>query len=504
MLETVDLDAKLSKAEFKKAREPMDLRLGELQRKIRAANIPVIVVFEGWEAAGVGTAIGRILNALDPRGYKLHTVGQPTEEAAMRPPLWRFWISLPPRGAISVYDGSWYHGLLDADRAERKAAYDRTRAFERELTDDQAVMVKFWLHISKDEQAKRFRKMAKDPALSWRVTKQDWRNNRQYEKRCRVVEEMLTETSTANAPWTLVPSHDHRYATMHAAETLAAAMEQALGASRAKGVARPATVRKQARNVIGPLDAVDLTLSLDRKTYERDLPRLQKKLLELENLIYIHRIPVVIVYEGWDASGKGGNIKRLVSGLDHRGFEVIPIGPPEGDDKTHHYLWRFWRHLQKAGHITLFDRSWYGRVLVERVERFATPEEWQRAYREINEFEKELTDFGTVLVKFWIHISKEEQLKRFKLREEIEYKRWKITPDDWRNRRKWDAYYEAVSDMLAMTSTATAPWTVVEGNQKLYARVKALKTVIEGITSALKRVQNGKTKKKRGAGPKKA
>jgi polyphosphate kinase 2 (PPK2 family) len=202
----------------------------------------------------------------------------------------------------------------------------------------------------------------------------------------------------------------------------------------------------------------------------------------LENLLYPNRIPVAIIYEGSDAGGKGGNIKRLLAGLDHRGFEVTPIGPPEGEEKTHHYLWRFWKHLPKGGHITVFDRSWYGRVLVERVQRFATPDEWRRAYQEINEFEAELTSFGTVLLKFWMHISKAEQLKRFKEREGIPYKQWKITPDDWRNRKHWNDYYEAVSDMLAWTSTPNAPWTVVEGNDKLYARVKTLQTVCDAIS----------------------
>lgn len=480
MLETVDLDARLPKAEFKPIYEQLEIRLSQLQRAIRDAGIPVVVVMDGWAAAGIGTATGRILNSLDPRGYKLHNTGKSSEEESLRPPLWRYWVTLPKRGAIAVYDGSWYDPILQRGKPER-GELESIRSFERQLTDDGTVVVKFWLHISKDEQAKRFKRIEKIPSLSWKVTKRDWKLHRQYEEHLALVEDMLNQTSTANAPWTLIPSHDQRYAAVRVAESLIAAIEAALASKRsAKG-----TIHKLPPRRTSPLDSVDLSLVIEREEYERRLSELQDTLLHLEHDLYLPRIPVVIVYEGWDASGKGGNIKRLVSGLDHRGVEVIPIGPPEGDEKTHHYLWRFWKALPKGGHIAIFDRSWYGRVLVERIEKFARPDEWQRAYREINEFEKALTDFGTVVVKFWIHISKDEQLRRFKSREQIPYKQWKITPDDWRNRRKWNAYYEAVSDMIERTSTANAPWTIIEGNQKLHARIKALETVIKAIEAAL-------------------
>ncbi len=481
MLETVDLTAKLPKADFKQTYEKLEIRLSELQRAIREAGIPVVVVLDGWTAAGVGTAMGRILSSLDPRGYKLHNMGDPTLEESLRPPLWRYWVSLPKAGAISIYDGSWYDTILRRGKPKPRE-FVSIRTFERQLTDDGTVVVKFWLHISKEEQGKRFKKMEKDPSLSWKVSKRDWRRHKDYDHYLSLVETMLTQTSTANAPWTLVPSHDHRYATVRIAETLIAAFEAAL----ARTAPAPTEVKLPPRRV-SPLDNVNLAVTISRDDYEQKLPKLQDKLLHLEHDLYLPRVPVVIVYEGWDASGKGGNIKRLVSNLDHRGVEVIPVGPPEGDEKTHHYLWRFWRALPKGGHITVFDRSWYGRVLVERVEGFARPDEWQRAYREINEFEEELTAFGTVIIKFWIHISKDEQLRRFKLREETSYKQWKITPDDWRNREKWDAYYEAVSDMIERTSTAAAPWTIIEGNQKLHARITAIRTVNAAIEKALKK-----------------
>jgi polyphosphate:AMP phosphotransferase len=483
MLETINLNEEMSKEDFRLAHQALDLKLGALQRRLREACIPVVIVFEGWQACGVGTAITRLLAPLDPRGYRVRMFNDPSSDEALRPPFWRFWQTLPPKGAFSIYDRSWYQ-LVPGSKTEAEAWYERIRLFERKLTDDGTVLVKYWLHISKQEQARRFRKLEKDPAISWIVTKADWRENRKYDKVLRRVERMLRATSTDYGPWTAVPTHDSRTASLCIATTLVDAIEKALkrreSAAKAKPP-KPAAVRRRK----SPLAAADLSLSLDRETYEETLPKLQKELLRFEHLLHPQRIPVVIVYEGWDASGKGGNIKRLVTGLDNRGFQVIPVGAPVGDEGTHHFLWRFWRDLPKAGHITVFDRSWYGRVLVERVEGFAKPAEWERAYREINEFEAELAAFGTVLIKFWIHISKEEQIKRFKLREESPFKSWKITQEDWRNRNRWDDYYDAVSDMIERTSTASAPWTIVEGNDKPYARIKTLKTVISAVSRAV-------------------
>ena len=235
------------------------------------------------------------------------------------------------------------------------------------------------------------------------------------------------------------------------------------------------------------LETIDLNKSISKEEYVRDLIRYQLQLRDLAYQLYVQKRPLVIVYEGWDAGGKGGNIKRVTEKLDPRGYEVYPIAAPTGEDKTHHYLWRFWRRLKPPDEkqILIFDRSWYGRVLVERLEGFCTEAEWKRAYREINEFERQLVDFGTILVKFWIHISKEEQLRRFEARQETPYKAWKLTDEDWRNREKWDLYEEAINDMLLKTSTLTAPWTIVEGNCKWYARIKALKTLVEALTNEL-------------------
>ena len=233
------------------------------------------------------------------------------------------------------------------------------------------------------------------------------------------------------------------------------------------------------------LDTLDLTLSLDRDTYVHELTRRQIQLRELGYQIYLRKRPVVLVFEGWDAAGKGGSIKRITQKMDPRGYVVYPISAPQGDDKTRHYLYRFWERLPERGQIAIFDRSWYGRVLVERVEGFAKEEEWRRAYKEINSFERQVRDFGAIMAKFWIHISRDEQLRRFEERQAIDYKSWKLTDEDWRNRDKWALYEEAVEDMLLKTSTRTAPWCLVEGNEKYWARVKVLSTMVEVLSREL-------------------
>ncbi len=252
------------------------------------------------------------------------------------------------------------------------------------------------------------------------------------------------------------------------------------------------------------LETIDLGLALDREEYNVQLARRQAQLRELGYQVYMQKRPALIVFEGWDAAGKGGAIKRLTAEVDPRGYVVYPISAPEGEDKSHHYLYRFWRRLPERGQIAIFDRSWYGRVLVERVEGFCTEAEWRRAYREINSFERQLREFGAVLIKFWIHVSREEQLRRFREREHIAYKSWKLTQEDWRNRDKWPAYEQAVEDMLLKTSTVVAPWTVVEGNDKCWARVKVATTVVETLARELsyqprEPLENGRGKGKKTA-----
>ena len=511
MLETLDLDKKIDKEAYEKSFPELRDKLRALQRQIYDAKIPVAVVFEGWDAAGKGESIAKLVERLDPRGVKVHPISAPLEEEALRPFLWRFWTKIPARGEVAVFDRSWY-GRVMVERVEKlvspeqwRSAYNEIAQFERMLTDDGMVIVKFWLHISEKEQKKRFKEIEKSKYDSWRVTKEDWEHHRQYDEYAEAAEEMFERTNTAYAPWTIVEATDKRYRLIRIFKTVADAMQTALNA----GTGQPAAPRRAARASVSVqalkemetvLDKVDLTLTLKRKDYEEQLKEYQFRLRELEFRCFDRRRPLIIGYEGWDAAGKGGNIRRVTEALDPRGYSVIPIAAPKGDDATHHYLRRFWRQLPKAGHLAIFDRTWYGRVLVERIEGFCTEAEWRRAYQEINEYELSLTNFGTIVVKFWLHISKDEQLRRFKEREKIEYKQYKITEEDWRNREKWDAYRRGVVDMLQNTSTSYAPWTIVEANDKLWARIRTLRTIVEALEQGLGAggKHEGKGRKKKG------
>ncbi len=506
MLETLDLDKSIDKEAYSKSFPELRDKLRDLQRQTYDAKIPVAVVFEGWDDAGKGDTVGKLVERLDPRGVKVHPISAPLEEERLRPFLWRFWTKIPGRGEMAIFDRSWYGRVL-VERVEKlikpeqwRSAYNEISQFERMLTDEGMVIVKFWLHISEKEQKKRFKEIEKSKYDSWRVTKEDWEHHKQYDEYAQAAEEMFERTNTAYAPWTIVEATDKRYRLIKVFKTLADATQTALNAKAApaapKRAARASVTVQALKEMETVLDKVDLDQALKRKDYEEQLKECQVRLRELEFTCFDQRRPVIVAYEGWDAAGKGGNIRRVTEALDPRGYSVVPIAAPKGDEATHHYLWRFWRQLPKAGHLAIFDRTWYGRVLVERVEGFCSEAEWRRAYQEINEFELSLTNFGLILVKFWLQISKEEQLRRFKERQKIEYKQYKITEEDWRNREKWDAYRAAVVDMIQNTSTSYAPWTIVEANDKLFARIRALSTVVEAIERGLGMKKNGKGKKK--------
>ena len=497
MLENIDLSRKVSKDEHKEAKDQAILKLAALQRRAKDLGIPVIVVFEGWDAAGKGTLINELILPLDPRGFSVTSALPPNEEQALRPFLWRFWCRTPARGQLVIFDRSWYRQVL-AERVEGEVtgaalqqAFEDIGSFERQLADDGAVILKFFLHISKDVQNRRFEKLADNPATAWRVTAEDRRRHKRYGEYLAATEDMLAETDSDYAPWTIVESHHHRFATLKIFNTVINALQRRVDEVEQQKKQRPPRKSRAAPRLpddlkVSILDGVDLSLALERDGYRRKLKRKQQRLRELEHEIYVRRIPVVIVYQGWDAAGKGGNIRRLTQELDPRGYEVVPVGVPNDLEKSHHYLWRFWMGMPKAGHITIFDRSWYGRVMVERVEGFCTETQWKRAYREINEMEQHMTNFGAIVLKFWLHIDAEEQLRRFNARKEDPNKQWKITDEDWRNREKWDRYKVAVEEMLFRTSTPYAPWTIVESNCKWYARVKALDTVCDAIEKRIK------------------
>ena len=411
----------------------------------------------------------------------------------MRPFLWRFWTKTPAKGRIAVFDRSWYRSV-QVDRFDGLTpeegmadAYQDILSFEKQLSDDGTVIIKFFLYIDKEEQKKRFKKLDGSKETAWRVTKEDWQRNKEFDRYLLMNEEMLEKTDTDYAPWTIIEALDKDYAALKIITTVIDRMAYELEKKKAAAGREEKPVpgaRERFKN--GVLSGIDLSKRLTDEEYKEKLKKLQKRLSELHSEIYRLRIPVVIGFEGWDAGGKGGAIKRLTSHLDPRGYRVNPTASPNDIEKVHHYLWRFWNNVPKAGHIAIFDRTWYGRVMVERIEGFCTEAEWKRAYQEINEMESHMANFGAVVLKFWLHIDKDEQERRFKERQENPAKQWKITDEDWRNRAKWDAYEEAVNEMLVRTSTTYAPWIVVEGNDKHFARVKVLETVVDALEKKIK------------------
>ena len=492
MLKNIDLTREVPKAEYKRLKADADLKLAALQRQAKTLGIPTIVVFEGWSAAGKGTLINEMILPLDPRGFSVYSARDPTEEDNYYPFLWRFWKRTPTRGRLAIFDRSWNRrvltdrvaGLMKGERLRQ--SFDDICSFERQLSDEGVVIVKCFLHISKNEQKRRFEVLRTNPATAWRVTKEDVRQHERYSEYLAAVEDMLTETDADYAQWTVIEAHDRRFATLKIFGTVINAWERAIATLEQKSeppAVSPHCEPGLAGNVFKTtvLDHVDLSKSLTPEEYAARLKKAQAALRELEHELYLRRVPVVIAYEGWDAAGKGGNIRRLTQNLDPRGYEVVPVAAPNDIEKAHHYLWRFWAQMPKAGHITIFDRTWYGRVLVERVEGFCSEAQWRRAYREINGMEQHLAHFGTVVLKFWLHIDSAEQLRRFREREGMSHKQWKITEEDWRNREKIDQYREAVEEMLYRTSTPFAPWTIIESNCKRYARVKVLETVCKAI-----------------------
>ncbi len=494
MLDRLDLGLRLDSADYKQQIQALMLELAELQRACWQARIPVVVVLEGWAASGKGALVRKLTGYMDPRGFRVHPIWPATPEERRHPFLWRFWSSLPPRGAVAIFYHSWYGRVLEDRLFERieplavPAAMGQINAFERQLVDDGAAIAKFWMHVDRDTLKSRLRKARADELQAWRIRPEDLEQAKRYRRYAALAEEMLTYTSSGHAPWTLVEAHCRRWAQVKVFSSLVATLREALERRRVAQALPPATPQAQ----LGPMEPdwlarVDLSQTLAEDEYRAQLGRAQLRLLKLQKKIFKWDLPVLVMFEGWDAAGKGGAIQRLTAELDPRSFAVHTFSAPSAEELRFPYLWRFWRALPTAGRIGILDRSWYGRVLVERVEGLATEPEWQRAYQEINEFESQLVDFGMVVVKIWLQISPEVQLQRFEERRDSPFKHYKLTDEDWRNREKWPLYAVAVNQMLQRTSTAIAPWTLVPANDKYFARVRVIEAVAEAIEAGLAR-----------------
>lgn len=487
MLAAAETGHALTQKSYDTALPKLRTRLLQAHFALRSRKFPVIIIVSGADGAGKGELVHRLNEWLDPRGVATHAFWDSSDEERERPTYWRFWRALPGHGRIGILFGSWYtepiirrvYGKIKGRRFE--GALNRIVAFENMLTADGALIIKLWLHLPKAAQKKRLKKLEQ----AGRLAPNDWKHYKLYDRFTKASERALSHTHTATAPWHVIEATDRRYRELAVGKILLAELARRL--KQKETVAPPAVstpIRPQ--KMAGSwLATVNLRRQLTDAAYAKGLESAQAKLSKLAWAMYGKKRSMVLVFEGWDAAGKGSAIRRVTSAMDPRLYRVVGIAAPTDEERVQHYLWRFWRHLPRAGVSTLFDRSWYGRVLVERVEGFAPAADWGRAYGEIVDFEDQMADHGIIVNKFWVHISPQEQLRRFEERQRIDYKQYKITEEDWRNRKKWPDYAVAVDDMVARTHTDFAPWTLVAGNDKKFARVQIVQTLVRRLEAEL-------------------
>jgi polyphosphate:AMP phosphotransferase len=488
LFKSAELDQRVSKQEYAEREPALRAALLAAQARLGDSNNSLVIVIAGAEGSGKGEAVNTLLEWLDARGIEAHALGEPSSEEAERPRFYRFWRRLPPRGQIGIFFGSWYtapivrRSLGDSDSDELDRELDRIADFERMLADEGVLLVKLWLHITKKRQKKVFEKLASDPDTAWRVTERDWEFHRTYDAFITASSRALRRTDTPHAPWHVIGARDARHRQLAVGDILLEALESRLAAAP---VPMTASAPLPAPARVNVLNSLDLGLRLEREAYDERLASLQGRIGRLARDLTASKRAAVLLFEGVDAAGKGGCIRRIVHAIDARWYVVVPIAAPSDEERARPYLWRFWRRLPGRGQFTIYDRSWYGRVLVDRIEGFAAAEAWRRAYAEINAFEEQLVDAGILVFKFWLQISPDEQLRRFAERGAIEHKRYKLTPEDWRNREKWLAYEAAACEMIERTSTESAPWHLVPAEDKLPARVQVLETLRAGLESAI-------------------
>lgn len=492
MFEAVELGRKISNKDFSKLEEELRIDLLQLQESMKGSGFPVILLVTGDDNAGRGECINQLNEWLDPRFVATRAFAEPTEEEIQRPEFWRYWRALPPKGRIGIFFGSWYGAAL-RDRLARKVDDNgmlhkiaRIKSFERMLVADGALVVKIWIHLGKDAIKDRVKKALKQGKSSWPGAEIDQQTVKNYDRGRRIAERMLMQTSTPEAPWTVIEGADANYRDITVAQTLRDAIKQRLTwVGDDRRTSAPAIIKRAAGDIL-VLDKVDLKQTIDKREYEKQLAKLQDQLAELQVKAIEKGQTTILMFEGWDAAGKGGTIRRIIHAMDARTYDVVPIAAPTEEERAHHYLWRFWRHLPRKGRVLIFDRSWYGRVLVERVEGFTPEKRWRAAYSEINDFEEQLVEHGYLLMKFFLHIGEDEQLRRFQERERTPWKKYKITEEDYRNRAKWGDYEIAIDELVRHTSTDYAPWHLISNQDKNVGRIEVLKLVVSAMKQKLK------------------
>lgn len=501
MFQTAELGQTVSKQDFKQKELQLWENLLTLQQKLRLeGNFAVLLDFAGVRGAGKGTSVNLLNKWMDARWIVTHAYTEPSDEEAERPTFWRFWRFMPPKGQIGIHmSGRYSRPLLDyvygrITPTEFTHELDRINNFEKAIADDGAMVLKYWMHISRDVQKSRLESLENDPLRSWRMVPEDWKHWEMYDKFIEASERIISYTNTGHAPWEIIEGEDFNYRSLRVGEILQQRLERHLATQQIKQKYQ-AELREEVQSIsedviasngdapppVTIMDALDTSLAMEKKEYKQELTFYKARLAGLHQKAARQKISTTLVFEGPDAGGKGGAIRQITGALDARFYKVYPFAAPTDIENAHHYLWRFWNCVPRAGRMTIFDRSWYGRVLVERIEGFADDDEWRRAFSEINDFEDQLVEHGIVLLKFWMHISKDEQLRRFKAREETPHKRWKLCDEDWRNRERWDDYALAAHEMIQQTSMQVSPWVLVENENKKYGRIKVLKSVCNAL-----------------------
>lgn len=450
----------------------------------------LVILVSGIDGAGKGDTINLLNEWMDPRHIRTIAFAPATKADKRFPPIYRFWQALPAKGQIGIVFGSGYSPLI-AQAIKKKPDSDKfeemvltSRRFEADLVANGVQVIKLWFHLSRDAQAARIKKLLENPSTAWKVGDLDRKVYKRFERLREAGRRIIEATDSAHAPWIIIPAADENMRNVCTGEAVLQALKRP--SVRVPALHDPAELPKL-KATINQLARLDYSVSMPKDEYEEQLLFWQNRLAQaVRHPRFLKNHALVLAFEGQDAAGKGGTIRRLTRALDARQYKITPIAAPRQFELNRPHLWRFWRDVPATGQIAIFDRSWYGRVLVERVEHLVPRAVWQRGYTEINAFEQQLSAHGIIVIKFWLAITEDEQLKRFKEREQSPFKQFKITQEDWRNREKWKAYYQAAGDMLTHTHTDHAPWHVLSSNDKRHARVQVVKRVAQAIENAIK------------------
>ncbi len=497
MFESAEIGHTMDRKAYKQAEPVLREALLQAQFTLLAnRHHAVVVLVNGVDGAGKGETVNLFNEWMDPRhirteAFATHASEQPDREQG-RPAMWRFWQVLPPKGHVGILFGNWYtdpivqHAMGLDKKGHFQARLERIRAFERMLSDEGVVLLKLWFHMTRDGVKSRLKALEKNPKTAWHVSPDDWARLEHHDAFVQTSAQALRKTSTGDAPWLVIDGSDPAYRAITAGQHLLQALERGslppseTTASRHAAPQAPAPL--DGRSLLG---SFDYGRELGNKAYRDQLEQLQGHLNGLLRAPALQKRSLVLVFEGMDAAGKGSTIRRITQAMDARHYRVVPVAAPNEAERAQPYLWRFWRYLPRWQHTVIFDRSWYGRVLVERVERFCSESDWTRAYDEINVFEEQQTEAGALVIKFWLAITPEEQLRRFEARQATPHKQHKITTEDWRNRDQWPAYARAVDDMIDRTSTDIAPWHIIASDHKQWSRIEVLKVLCQRLEAVI-------------------